>query len=139
MLHSNLRIQTVNDKTRWNLLRNSVDEAHPLMSSLDCFELLIFHTPAHKNLTRLEVMISESMGEVLIDGKLLKALQHAKGLRLLELFMGPRTPDMMPFVNELGHIRTIKVFSWSGNYVLYEAEMAKRNQNWELRQAAEKT
>ena len=82
-------------------------------------------------------MINKSMGEVLIDGKLLKALQHAKGLRLLELYMGGGTPDIMPFVNELGHIRTIKVFSWLRQHVLYEKQVTKRNQDWEkLHQAA---
>ncbi len=82
-------------------------------------------------------MINKSMGEALIDGKLLRALQHAKGLRLLELYMGGGTPNIMPFVNELGHIRTIKVFSWLGQDVLYENQLTKRNQDWEkLRQAA---
>lgn len=76
-------------------------------------------------------MINRSMGEVLIDGKLLKALQHAKGLRLLELYMGGGTPDIMPFVNELGHVRTIKVLDWLGQRVLYEKQVTKRNQDWE--------
>ena len=90
----------------------------------------MFHTPAHEYLTRLEVMINKPMGEALLDGKLLKALQHAKGIRLLELFMGEGTPNIMRFVNELGHIRAIKVFSWLGQDVLYATQVAKRNKNW---------
>lgn len=82
-------------------------------------------------------MINKSMGEVLIDGKLLKALQHAKGLRELELFMGDGTPDIMPFVNELEHVRKIKVFSWLGKDVLYETQVAKRNQRVQRRQATQ--
>ena len=92
--------------------------------------MLVFHTPAHEYLTRLEVMINKSMGEALLDGKLLKALQHAKGLHLLELFMGKGTPNIMRLVNGLGHIRTIKVFSWLGRDILYATQVAKRNKNW---------
>lgn len=92
--------------------------------------MLVFHTPAHEYLTRLEVMINKSMGEALLDGKLLKALQHAKGLYLLELFMGKGTPNIMRLVNGLGHIRTIKVFSWLGRDILYATQVAKRNKNW---------
>ena len=75
-------------------------------------------------------MINKNMREILINGQLLKALQRAKGLRLLELFIKNRAPDIMPFVYELDHIRTIKVFSWCGKNVRYERQMAKRNQGW---------
>lgn len=119
-----------NRQTRWNVLRQNIDQAHPLNTPLDCFDLLMFHTPAHHFLTRLEIMINKSMGEVLLDGKLLRALQHAKGLRLLELFIGSGAPDIMPFVHALDHIRTIKVLSWNGEGVLYEKQLARRNQSW---------
>ena len=116
--------------TRWHVLYNNIDQAHSIHSPLECFEMLLFHTPAHLYLTRLEVMIDTYMRDALIDGRLLKALQHAKGLRELELFMRESALEIMPFVHKLGHIRSIKVFSWSGKDVLYEAEVANRNKNW---------
>lgn len=114
--------------TRWKTLWNNIDQAHPLHLPFECFELLVFHTPAHEYLTCLEVMIDKSMREFLLDGKLLKALQHAKELRWLELFKGQGMPDIMPLVEELGHVRIIKVYSWSGQDLLYE-KVAKRSQD----------
>lgn len=119
--------------TRWNVLYNNIDQAHSIDTPLGCFEMLVFHTPAHLYLTRLEVMIDTygaCMGYVMNDDRLLKALQHAKGLRELELFVKLGTPDIIPFLNKLGHIRSIKVFSWSGKDVLYEIQIAKRNKDW---------
>ena len=34
-------------ETRWNVLRQNTDQAHPLDMPLDCFNLLVVHTPAH--------------------------------------------------------------------------------------------
>lgn len=116
--------------TRWDVLRCNTDQAHSIHSPLNCFTLLVYHTPAKSYLTRLEIMINNSLGESLINGRLLRALQYAKELRLLELFMGMGTPDIIPFVHELGHIHTIKAFSWSGKDVLYETQLAKRNREW---------
>lgn len=121
--------------TRWNVLRANTDQAQSIHLPMDCFTLLVFHTPAQKYLTRLEVMMNKSMGDSLINGRLLKALQHAKGLRLLELFIGAGTQDIMAFVHELGHIHTIKVFSWKRQQILYEKQIEKRNR---ARQAAER-
>lgn len=115
---------------RSQILRSNVNQALPLHSSIGCFELLMFHTPAHEYLTRLEVMLNKFMRVVLENGKLLEALQHAKALRLLELFMAEGMPDVMWFVDELRHIRNIKVFSWPAKDILYGTQLAKRNRGW---------
>ena len=114
---------------RFQRLRNATDKQKPIRTPTDCLDLLLRHTPAQRYWTRLKIKINRLVDADLGNGQLIRALQHAKGLLLLEVELVRFGPDIMWFVRQLGHIQTIKL-RWRSGTGAFAKEMTFRNKNW---------
>ena len=115
---------------RFHSLLNATDKRIPVATPTDCLDLLLRHTPAQRYWTRLKININRPVKATLGNGRLIRALQYAKGLLLLEVQLQIYVTEIMEFVRQLGHIQTIKLSSRSGKEEVYAKEMALRNANW---------
>ena len=113
---------------RFQSLLNATDKQNPIATPTDCLDLLLRHTPAQLYWTRLKIKINGHVAADLGNGQLIRALQHAWGLKLLEVELLVDVPDIMSFVRQLVHIQTIKLLSEKAE--VFEKEMAIRNGNW---------
>ena len=119
-----------NYNMRFQRLRNATDKQNPITTPTDCLDLLLRYTPAQTYWTRLKIKINRLVAVDLGNGQLIRALQHARGLLLLEVELLVDVPDIMGFVRQLGHIQTIKLLSFLGKAEVFEKEVAFRNNNW---------
>ena len=113
---------------RFQSLLNATDNQSPIQTPTECLDLLLLHTPASLYWTHLKIKINQLVAADLRNGQLIRALQHAWGLKLLEVEFLVDVPDIMWFVRQLVHIQTIKLLS--GKAEVFEKEMAIRNGNW---------
>ena len=113
---------------RFQGLLNATEKQSPIATPTECLDLLLRHTPAQCYLTNLKIKINKLVEADSENGQLIRALQHARGLQLLEVELLVDVPDIMWFVRQLVHIQTIKLFS--GKVEVFEKEMAIRNWNW---------
>lgn len=120
-------------------MRDNTDTAHPIGYPIDCLELLVNHTPAQMYLASLEVEVKSPQMDGFTDGRLLRALQNAKGLRSLELFTTVAVKGILAFVFELDHVRTIRILAWEAlkeRQEKHQIDMSERNSNWAKRHEA---
>lgn len=114
---------------RFQRLRNATDKQKPITTPTDCLDLLLRHTPAQRYWTCLKIKINRLVEADLGNGQLIRALQHARGLLLLEVELLVDVPDIMGFVRQLGHIQTIKL-RWRSGTEAFAKKMTFRNKKW---------
>ena len=105
--HQLMSLENHNYTMRFQRLLYATDKQNPITKPTECLDLLLRHTPAQSYLTHLKIMINQLVAADLESGQLIRSLQHAKGLVLLEVELLVYVPDIMGFVRQLGHIRTI--------------------------------
>ncbi|KAM0803933.1 hypothetical protein BDR22DRAFT_838362 [Usnea florida] len=113
---------------RFQRLLDSIDKHPRITTPTDWLALLLRHTPAQLYWTNLKININQLVAADLGNGRLIRALQHARGLQLLEVELLDDVPYIMWFVRQLAHIQTIKLFS--GKVEVFPKKMAIRNGNW---------
>ena len=99
-------------KDCWNILRDAKNKAHSIVKPSDCLNLLIHYTPARQHMAFLKIKTNVPMMKDLHNGKLLRVLKHARGLRILELRVSVDVRAVQGLVIQLHHIKTIKMLPW---------------------------
>ena len=126
--HQLMSLEHYNYNMRFQLLHNATGKQNPIRRPTDFLDLVLRHTPAQQYLTYLKININQLVAKNLGNGQVIRALQHARGLLLLEVVLLVDVPDIAWFVWQLGHIETIKLLSRRAEK--FEEEMVSRNKNW---------